>query len=102
MQILQPLIENGIIPKELITQLYESGVLKIPKPTSGATLYAPGSPYRILADELVNLGYKWTKKVAPHHLLPLENELKFLEAGIDPNSDENGMFLNQSVHKFIH
>ena len=87
-------LANGDINVDLVQDLYKSGFLKV---------NTKSAHYKLLQDALEAGGESYNRAVhIRHHDLPLQFELKFLQAGIDP--DEWGRFLLKDLktHKAFH
>ncbi len=90
MQKLGPLIQNGSISQEAVEFIYtETKIL-----TESRNQLAS------------NLGTKPTGNYVAHHYLPVyyskNLELKFLQAGLDPNDTRFGTWMDEGFHQRIH
>lgn len=83
---LSPLIQQGVVDPAVIEALYREGMLQID----------PSVSRMALRDNLTeHFELNPTNLYQAHHDLPLQFELDFLKAGIDPNHFEYGRFVEQ-------
>ena len=85
---LAPAIQEGKITRDQVRALYSSGWLKANDPRAGLEKNVKS---------FLGISRKPPLTDA-HHDLPIEFELRFLQAGLDPNQGELGRFINNAKH----
>jgi hypothetical protein len=91
-------LERGLINRDHVEMLYDTGYLYL----------KPDSSRAILGQNLIGAGFPRTPPGAQaHHWLPLAQkgsklERQFITRGIDPNLAIHGEFMDLEKHKLIH
>jgi hypothetical protein len=95
---IKDMLERGVITKEHVEMLYDTGYLYL----------KPDSSRAILGQNLIDAGFPRTPPGAQaHHWLPLAQkdsklEREFIIRGVDSNLAIHGEFMDLEKHKLIH
>jgi hypothetical protein len=95
---IKDMLERGVINREHVEMLYDTGYLYVKADSSRA----------ILGQNLIGAGFPRTPPGAQaHHWLPLAQngyqlEKKFISSGVDPNLAIHGEFMDAEKHRIIH